>query len=477
MQSLPLKKYDCIIIGAGFSGLAAAVRLAHFNKKVCICEQHCRLGGLNSWYKKNGFEIDSGLHAMTNFTPHDGHKSLPLKKLLRQLRIPYEALELCQQKQSSVIFPQGRLDFSNNFEMLKESVCKLFPDDVDDFLKLDAYIRDYNGVDVDASYNSTISMLKKKLKNDLLIDMLLCPVSFYGSAWENDMDFGQFSIMYKSIFHEGFCVPAGGVQALIKLLKNRFIESGGILTDYKKSHIMHDKALLTNAPVKKILQNNGTVSGIELESGDILASDCVISSAGLLETLHLTDAVENSSFRPGSLGFTETIAFFENNPVDYDDTIVFFSQKNRFDYSNPESLFSTNSGVICTPGNYNFLNENSKPEHQIRITLLADYQKWAELDSEAYADMKSKTAVASLKTAADIMNLKKFDTKLIDVFTPCTIKKFTGHLNGAIYGSPDKIKNGKTTIENLFLCGTDQGFLGITGAMLSGISIANMYAL
>jgi phytoene dehydrogenase-like protein len=91
--------------------------------------------------------------------------------------------------------------------------------------------------------------------------------------------------------------------------------------------------------------------------------------------------------------------------------------------------------------------------------------------------MKKQPAAASLKTAADIMNLKTADTKFIDVFTPCTIKRFTGHLNGAIYGSPDKIKNGKTPVENLFICGTDQGFLGITGAMLSGISIANMYAL
>ena len=477
MLSSSSEKYDCIIIGAGFSGLAAAVRLAHFNKKVCVCEQHYRLGGLNSWYKKNGFEIDSGLHAMTNFTAREGHKSLPLKKLLRQLRIPYDALELREQKQSAVVFPQGRLDFSNNFEMLKESVSRMFPNDIDDFLKLDSFIKNYNGLDVSATYSSAVSVLKNKLKNQLLIDMLLCPVSFYGSAWENDMDFGQFSIMYKSIFHEGFCVPAGGVKALIKLLKDRFFESGGILTDFRKSSEIHDKVILTNAAVKRILQENGTASGVELESGDIIASDCVISSAGLLETLQLADEEENCSYKPGSLGFTETIAFFENNPVDYDDTIVFFSQKDNFDYSNPKSLFSTNSGVICTPANYNFTNESPPPESQIRVTLLADYNKWAELDSDTYEEMKKQTAAASLKTAADIMNLKAADTKFIDVFTPCTIKRFTGHLNGAIYGSPDKIKNGKTPVENLFICGTDQGFLGITGAMLSGISIANMYAL
>jgi hypothetical protein len=30
---------------------------------------------------------------------------------------------------------------------------------------------------------------------------------------------------------------------------------------------------------------------------------------------------------------------------------------------------------------------------------------------------------------------------------------------------------------NLYLCGTDQGFLGIVGAMLSGISMANYHIL
>jgi hypothetical protein len=32
-------------------------------------------------------------------------------------------------------------------------------------------------------------------------------------------------------------------------------------------------------------------------------------------------------------------------------------------------------------------------------------------------------------------------------------------------------------VENLYLCGTDQGFLGIVGSMLSGITIANRYLL
>ena len=58
-----------------------------------------------------------------------------------------------------------------------------------------------------------------------------------------------------------------------------------------------------------------------------------------------------------------------------------------------------------------------------------------------------------------------------------TVKRFTSHINGAIYGAQGKVKDGRTPYENLFLCGTDQGFLGIVGALLSGISMANLHLL
>ena len=64
-----------------------------------------------------------------------------------------------------------------------------------------------------------------------------------------------------------------------------------------------------------------------------------------------------------------------------------------------------------------------------------------------------------------------------DTFTPVTIERFTSKLHGAVYGSPTKIKSGKTSYENLFIGGTDQGFLGIVGAMLSGVTVVNQHIL
>ena len=64
-----------------------------------------------------------------------------------------------------------------------------------------------------------------------------------------------------------------------------------------------------------------------------------------------------------------------------------------------------------------------------------------------------------------------------DFFTPDTIRRFTGHDRGCIYGSSEKRIDGTTHLENLFLCGNDQGLVGIIGSIISGIQIVNRYLL
>jgi len=56
--------YDTLIIGAGMSGLAAGIRLAHFDQKVCVLERHTTIGGLNSFYRLRGRDFDVELLAV-----------------------------------------------------------------------------------------------------------------------------------------------------------------------------------------------------------------------------------------------------------------------------------------------------------------------------------------------------------------------------------------------------------------------------
>ena len=132
------------------------------------------------------------------------------------------------------------------------------------------------------------------------------------------------------------------------------------------------------------------------------------------------------------------------------------------------------SAVICFPNNFGY---DDYDEGVIRVTFMANFEKWNELDRPAYLLKKQEVREQSLDLIRNLF--PQFDARLnySDVFTPRTITRYTGHLKGAVYGTTQKVRDGRTAIRNLFICGTDQGFLGIVGAMLSGISMANLHCL
>ena len=197
--ALPLNTrshYDVAIIGAGMSGLAAGIRLAHFGRKVCIFERHNAVGGLNSFYSISGRKFDVGLHAMTNFV-RPGVKGTPLTKLLRQLRIDRDEFALCEQKQSRVAFGsrgETSLRFTNDFVVLESEVAAKFPAHIDRFRDLLATVKKYDDVALDTQPISAREIVRQHITDPLLEDMLFCPLMYYGSATEHDMEFGQFVI-------------------------------------------------------------------------------------------------------------------------------------------------------------------------------------------------------------------------------------------------------------------------------------------
>ena len=459
--------YDCIIIGGGLSGLAAGIRLAHFGKKICILEKHSRLGGLNSHYTKNACEIDSGLHAMTNFTAKSGSKSAPLAKLLRQLRIGYDELELREQNHSLIAFPGVSLKFTNDFEFLKTEIQNKFPQEIDGFVGLDKYLSEFDSLSLSSGFVSAKKVVSEYIKNPLLADMLFCPLMYYGSAVENDMDFAQFAIMYRSIFKEGFCRPAGGIAKLLGILEKRITESGG--------------EIRRNCEVRKIISKNGIAETVELSNGETLAAKNILSSAGYVETLSLCEEkpANFAEIPHGQMAFVETVGILNSPIPGYESTIIFFNNSKKFHYQNPEVLIDDRSGVICCPNNFQFLPSDTPPAPMIRITVLANHRQWGKYPPGEYRILKKECSEKTLSIASKytgIPDLRK-KVKMIDTFTPKTITRYTGHINGAVYGCPEKVKDGRTHLGNVFLCGTDQGFLGITGSMLSGISIANLHLL
>ena len=456
--------YDVIIIGAGMSGLAAGIRLAYYDKKVCILEKHYRVGGLNSFYSRDGHKFDVGLHAMTNYVA-EGTKSTPLPKLLRQLKLKVEDFALCQQRMSMVKFPGKTLRFNNDLDFFIQEVVDNFPAQADNFQKLLKTISEYDALALDANPISAREVVSSIISDPLLIDMILCPLMYYGNAQENDMEFGQFVIMFNSIFCEGFARPQAGVRQILDVLVKKFQDHGG--------------ELRLRCGVQSIQVANGRVESVLLDNGEALTADKTISSAGYVETMRLLSDYDPVRVKHdvGQLSFVEFIMILDRELAEtgYDTTIIFFNNSDKFSYRRPDDLVDVSSGVICCPNNFYF--ESPLPEAMIRVTNMANFDLWNKLEQEEYKAQKAAWLETSLEEVVKFMPDFRGSIVYTDVFTPKTIHRFTGHLNGAVYGTPNKIKTGRTHLDNLFICGTDQGFLGIVGAMLSGISMANLHVL
>jgi phytoene dehydrogenase-like protein len=454
-------RYDAVVIGAGMSGLAAAIRLAQFGKKVLLVERHSLWGGLNSFYKRAGRRIDTGLHALTNYAPK-GARGAPLTKLLRQLRIPWDSLALGEQSFSEIVFPSARLRFANGFRDLAESVAAAFPAEEDGFTALVAAVGDVDPYHAGEPKESGRAFLARFVRDPLLREMLLLPILFYGSAREDDIDGYQLVILFRSIFQEGFARPAGGIKRLLDLLVGRFEELGG--------------ELRMRTGVRRVHVEDGAARGVVLDDGTEIAAEHVFSSAGYVETMRLLERacpVEDV----GRLSFVETISILSKPlaALGHTATMTFFSTEDRFAYRRPESLVDLRSGVICASDNY--ASEEPPSEGVLRVTVLANHEFWTALDDAAYREAKDSASEAILDTASRFAPDPRPHAVLHEVATPTTIRRYTGKLGGAVYGSPTKRRGGATGVERLHLVGTDEGLLGVVGALLSGITVANREAL
>jgi len=118
----------------------------------------------------------------------------------------------------------------------------------------------------------------------LLEDMLFCPLMYYGSATERDMDFGQFVIMFKALFLEGFARPLEGVRVILRVLLAKYRAAGG------------ERRM--KCGVRRIEARGGRAHALVLDDGTEVTARHVISSIGAPETERLIQAPGTAAGEP-----------------------------------------------------------------------------------------------------------------------------------------------------------------------------------
>ncbi len=454
--------YHLVIIGAGLSGLASGIRAARFGHRVLILERHHRPGGLNSFYFRKGHLLETGLHAMTNHAP-PSDKHAPLNRLFRQLKLSRKRFVTHEQLRSEVVFPGHSLVFTNDPAVLIGEIGRSFPAEVDGFLRLVDEVKAYDPFAV-VPWRSTREHMAAFISEPLLIDMLLLPLMVYGNSEERDMDFGQFVIMFRAIFLEGFFRPEGSIRDFLAMLTDQYQGFGG--------------EVRYRAGVRKILRRGSCVHGVELENGEVISAKVVLSTVGIPGTARLAEWPLDLDAHSGRMSFMETITLLpraRRREISADRTIIFYSVQERFTYERPMEALDPSWGVICFPENFQGLAPADP--FQVRVTNAANYDIWRGYDRETYVRAKEEWSEKGAEAVRKIIGNYQRDIVYVNSFTPVTIERFSAKARGAVYGSPIKMKEGRTPYDNLYLAGTDQGYLGIVGAMLSGVTIVNQHIL
>ena len=146
------------------------------------------------------------------------------------------------------------LNFTNDLELLKSEIARDFPREVDGFQRLLDQLVEYDDLNQEQFTISARAMLAESIRDPLLIEMLLCPLMWYGNGAERDMLWGAFCIMFRSCFLEGFARPFDGIRPLLKVLVKKFRTCGG--------------ELKLRAGVSEILNDGHRTTGVRLDDVD-----------------------------------------------------------------------------------------------------------------------------------------------------------------------------------------------------------------
>ena len=183
----------------------------------------------------------------------------------------------------------------------------------------------------------------------------------------------------------------------------------------------------------------GRVSRVVLDDGTQLAGDRVLSSAGWFETLRLCgDAPVVDRAAAGQLSFAESVCVLDSEPrvSGCDRTIVFFNDSPTFHWQRPQELVDVRSGVICCPNNFEYAQPLG--DSLVRITGLANFDRWQQLPPDDYQAAKRLWHERMVESAVRFVGDFRPRVIATDTFTPTTIRRYTGHENGAVYGRPKR---------------------------------------
>jgi len=438
-----------IVIGAGISGLTAAIYAKRSGFDVTLCEQHSISGGMCTSWKRKGYLFEGAVHWLTGSSPkteihqlwkdtgalgdnvnvinndvfysveHDGkvvNIYRDLDKTIKHLMVisPNDARQLRRLASDVKAFSYMEMPVydvkgvkaQNPKRMNLSSIIKMFPA----FPKMGRLTKLSSGEYADQFKHPALRRLFRVLTNEYSALSLIATLSTL------NMGDGGY--------------PEGGSLAMVERMVKTFKDLGG--------------NLMLKTKVKKVNIENGAVTGVALEN-EILAADAVIVTQETIAAVNqlfdiplnenwLTEICENT--KPAVCTFigvgikaeikeSPVPAWILDEPLTYagrsESELSFYNYAKYKGYA-PEGCSTLTTG---------FMGDT--------------YDFWKKAKDEGrYEEEKHNLANQISKAICKKFNLPEEKIEVIDIATPLTYERFTGAFRGSWMGiaAPgDKMKS------------------------------------
>jgi len=409
-------QYDVIVIGSGLAGLTTANILGRAGYSVMLLEQHYKLGGMATWFKRPGGHIfDVSLH---------GFPAGMIKSCRRywSKEIADSIVQLDNIRFDNPMFSltttYNRADFTKlltgQFQVPEETVQKFFDT--------------ARGMNFYDDQSLTTGQLFEQFfpGREDIVRLLMEPIVYANGSTLEDPAI-TYGIVFSNFMSKGVFTFEGGTDRLVQL--------------------MHEELLNNNVDVRikcdaeKIHVHNGAVAGVTV-NGRRINCRTVVSNSNLRATIfHLIGEEHfDKSFvddaKEVRLNNSSTQVYMALKPDEYVEEstgdLLFSSTAEHF---RTDLLLSRD----VTSRTYSFYYPRTRPEGRPRCLIVsstnAHYDDWAKLPEAEYEASKADLIETTLDALDKYVPNVRERIDHVEASTPCTFKHYTKHVAGASFGT------------------------------------------
>ena len=408
--------YDVIVIGSGLAGMTTANILGRAGHRVLLLEQHYKLGGLATWFRRPGSHIfDISLHGF------------PAGMLKSCRRYWNEEIASCIVQLKNIRFDNPMFSLTTTFN--REDFTRLLTADFGiDAESVKAFFDTARGMNFYDDQEMTTRELFEKFfpGREDVVRLLMEPITYANGSTLEDPAI-TYGIVFSNFMAKGVYIYEGGTDDLV----------GKMHAELKKNGV----DCRIRADVTGINVGSKGVESVEV-NGRTIRCGSVISNSNLNSTIF--NLVGEEKFDPTFVEKAREVRLNNSSTQVY----MAIKEDVEIDEATGDLLFSSTAPLFRTEAllsrditsrTFSFYYPRTRPtkkrRHAIVSSTNARFEDWADLNEEDYEASKQDLIETTLDALDKYVPGIREKVDHVEAATPKTFQHYTKHLSGASFGT------------------------------------------